>query len=299
MNIEALSLDQLRAVLAVVDTGSFSAAARKFGRAQSAVSYAIAQAEAQLGVELFDRSGHKPTLTGAGRALVNDIRAIVARADDLHSRAQAVSKGIEAEIVLVVDAICSPHALAKILASFQQTFPTVAVRIQIETLGMVIERVLERRGSLGVIATLLDLPDGLTRYALPPTRMHAVASPTHPLATCSPADAQQAMEDAVQIVLSDRSKRTDGRDHAVFSPNTWRVDDIAAKHALILAGVGWGSLSAWTVADDVAAGRLAIIRAPSLPEIDDMATQAFHDAGHKPGPALNWIIDRLRTSGLN
>lgn len=299
MNIEALSLDQLRAVLAVVDSGSFSAAARKFGRAQSAVSYAISQAETQLGVELFDRSGHKPALTSAGRALLADIRAIVARADDLRSRAQAVSKGIEAEIVLAVDAICSPAALAKILASFQQTFPTVAVRVHVETLGMVIDRVLERRGALGVIATLLDLPEGLTRYALPATRMHAVAAPSHPLASCAPEDAQRVMEESVQIVLSDRSKRTDGRDHAVFSPNTWRVDDITAKHELIRAGVGWGSLSAWTVADDVAAGRLKIIHAPSLPEIDDMATQAFHDAGHKPGPALNWIIDRLRTSGLN
>lgn len=299
MNIEALSLDQLRAVLAVVDTGSFSAAARKFGRAQSAVSYAIAQAEQQLSVELFDRTGHKPTLTPAGRALVSDIRAIVGRADDLHARAQAVSKGIEAEIVLVIDAICSPAALARILAAFQQTFPSVAMRVHVETLGMVIERVLERRGALGVIGTLLDLPDGLTRYALPPTRMHAVAAPHHPLATCATEDALEVMQNSVQIVLSDRSKRTDGRDHAVFSPNTWRVDDIAAKHEMIRAGIGWGCLSSWTVSQDVADGRLKIIQCPSLPETDDMATQAFHDAGHKPGPALSWIIDRLRTAGLN
>lgn len=299
MNIEVLSLDQLRAVLAVVDTGSFSAAARKFGRAQSAVSYAIAQAETQLGVELFDRTGRTPILTAAGRALVQDIRAIVARADDLQSRAQAVSRGVEAEIVLVIDAICSPAALAHILAGFQLAFPAVAVRLHIETLGRVIERVLEQRGALGVIATLLDLPPGLTRYALPATRMHAVASPNHPLASCAPEDAHETMEHSVQIVLSDRSRRTEGRDHAVFSPNTWRVDDVAAKHELIRAGVGWGCLSAWTVMDDVAAGRLKIISSPSLPETDDMATQAFHDAGHKPGPALTWIIDRLRAGGLN
>jgi DNA-binding transcriptional LysR family regulator len=299
MNIEALSLDQLRAVLAVVEAGSFSAAARRFGRAQSAVSYAIAQAEQQLGVELFDRSGQKPVLTASGRTLIHDIRAIVARADDLQARARAVSEGVEAELTLVIDTICAPAALARVLTAFRSAFPTVPVRVHVDTLGMVIERVLSQRGSLGVVATMLDLPDGLTRYALPPTRMYAVAAPNHPLAATGDADSLELMQSAVQIVLSDRSRRTEGRDYAVFSPNTWRVDDLLVKYELIRAGVGWGCMPAWMVDADLAAGVLGFVRAPSLPDIDDMVTQAFHDAGHKPGPALAWVIERLRVEGLN
>jgi len=65
------SLDHLRTFLAVVEEGSFNAAARKLGRAISVVSYAIAQLETQLDVRLFDREGsRKPQLTEAGRALV-------------------------------------------------------------------------------------------------------------------------------------------------------------------------------------------------------------------------------------
>jgi DNA-binding transcriptional LysR family regulator len=298
MNIEGISLDQLRAVLAVVDTGSFSGAARSFGRAQSAVSYAVAQTEQQLGVALFDRAGYRPVLTAAGRLLVADIRAIVARADDLRARAQAVAQGVEPEITLVLDALLSPEAAGRLLAEFHAAFPTVPVRVHVETLGMLIERVLAARTALGVIATMIDLPDGLARHTLPSLVMRAVAAPGHPLAGVAAAGAGEAVQAAIQIVLSERGRRTEGRDYAVYSPRTWRVDELAVKRALIGAGVGWGSLPAWMVDDDLAAGRLAAVQVPGLPEIDAVPVQAFHDAGHRPGPAMSWLIGRLAEAGL-
>ncbi len=72
--IDALTLDQMRIFVAAVDEGSFSAAARKLGRVQSAVSQSIAALEGQLGVALFDRSGKTPRLTPAGVALAKDAR---------------------------------------------------------------------------------------------------------------------------------------------------------------------------------------------------------------------------------
>lgn len=297
MNIEGLSLDQLRTVLAVVDAGSFSAAARRFARAQSAVSYAVAQAEAQLGVDLFDRSGKRPQLTPAGRALLPEIRAIVSRADDLRARAAAVSAGVEPEIALAVDAVCAPAALAAVLAEFSNAYPVVPVRLHVETLGRVVERVLDGAAQLGVIATMTDLPQGLVRYTAAPIRMSAVASPGHPLAARDGDVA--AVQEAVQIVLSDRSARTDGRDYAVLSPRTWRVDDLSAKRALIRAGVGWGSLPDWLIEEDLAEGRLVRLRVPGLPDKDDMASQLFHGAGRLPGPALAWLIKRLQRAPLD
>jgi hypothetical protein len=60
------TFDQLRIFLAIVDTGSFAAAGRKLNRAVSVISYGIANLEAQLGLELFDREGtRKPQLTVA------------------------------------------------------------------------------------------------------------------------------------------------------------------------------------------------------------------------------------------
>ena len=67
MRLGEPSLDQLRIFLTVVEEGSFGGAARKLGRAVSAISYGVQQMEAQLGVTLFDRAGsRKPVLTDAG-----------------------------------------------------------------------------------------------------------------------------------------------------------------------------------------------------------------------------------------
>jgi DNA-binding MarR family transcriptional regulator len=68
--LDALTLDQMRIFAAVAETGSFSAAARRLGRVQSAVSQSIAGLEDQLGVALFDRSGKTPKLTPGGTAIL-------------------------------------------------------------------------------------------------------------------------------------------------------------------------------------------------------------------------------------
>jgi DNA-binding transcriptional LysR family regulator len=70
-----------------VETGSFTAAARKLGRAVSVISYAIANLENQLGVTLFARAGTaRPKLTEAGRAILSDSRAWRSRWTDCWPR---------------------------------------------------------------------------------------------------------------------------------------------------------------------------------------------------------------------
>ena len=51
--LDSLTLDQIRVFLAVADTGSFSKAAKRLNRAQSAVTYGIQKLEAQFGIPLF------------------------------------------------------------------------------------------------------------------------------------------------------------------------------------------------------------------------------------------------------
>src|SRR4051794_41874077 len=66
--LDGVTIEQLRTLLAVVQAGSFSAAARKLGRVQAAVSQSIDRLEAQLGLRLFDRTGRVPVLTAHGEA---------------------------------------------------------------------------------------------------------------------------------------------------------------------------------------------------------------------------------------
>src|SRR6516164_7123032 len=103
--IDPLTLDQMRVLIAVADAGSFSAAARKLGRVQSAISQSIQTLEMTLRLTLFDRSGKTPRLTDAGRALVGDARALIVAAGALRARAQSMANDVEPELTLAVDAI--------------------------------------------------------------------------------------------------------------------------------------------------------------------------------------------------
>lgn len=87
------TLDQLRVFVAVIDCGSFSRAARELHRTQSVISYTIANLEAQLNVELFDRSKRKPTLTEAGKALLADARTVGMKVDAMRARAKTWHRG--------------------------------------------------------------------------------------------------------------------------------------------------------------------------------------------------------------
>jgi len=103
--LDPLTLDQMRSFVAVVENGSFRAAARRLARVQSAVSHAVANFEAALGVTLFDRSERRPQLTAEGRALLADARAILLKVDALRARARGLGEGVELGLSLVVDTL--------------------------------------------------------------------------------------------------------------------------------------------------------------------------------------------------
>jgi len=98
------TLDQIAVFQAVVESGSFTGAARRLGRAPSVVSYAITNLENQLGVILFARAGTaRPKLTAAGQAILADSRALTIAVDGLLAKARGLTSGLEAEVALVVD----------------------------------------------------------------------------------------------------------------------------------------------------------------------------------------------------
>ena len=96
-------LDQLRSFIAAADQGSFSAAARKLRRAQSAVSELVSSLEAQIGITLFDRSGRYPKPTPEGLVLLADARGVISGVDFMKARAKGMASGLEPELSVVVD----------------------------------------------------------------------------------------------------------------------------------------------------------------------------------------------------
>ncbi|AKJ31270.1 transcriptional regulator, LysR family [Caldimonas brevitalea] len=132
--LEGVTLDQMRMFTAVAEAGSFRSGAARLRRAQSAVSHAIANLEAQLGVALFDRGGHRPVLTPAGRALLEDACAILLKVDLMRARARGVAQGLELELAIVVDTLFPLPLVAAALKDVRDTLPSVRLRLAVEPL---------------------------------------------------------------------------------------------------------------------------------------------------------------------
>ncbi len=295
MRLGEPTLDQLRIFIAVVEHGSFGGAARKMGRAVSAISYGIAQLEAQLAVTLFDREGsRKPVLTEAGEGLLAEARAIADGADALLAKTRSLHSGLESALVLVLDVMVPSDVTARVLRDFRKTFPTVALRLQIEGLGAVAACLLDEEADLAIGGPVIGDNPAFERQVIGGVELIPVASPDHLLA--QPNIAAGESRKHLQLVLSDRSPMTEGREFSVLSPHTWRLGDLAAKHALLKEGLGWGNMPNHMIADDLEQGRLVELDLPEKPG-DTYPLSALWRRDARPGPAASWLIDAFR-SGL-
>ena len=293
MDPKAPTLDQIAVFLAIVETGSFAGAARKLGRAKSVISYAVANLESQLAVILFARSGTaRPRLTDAGRAILADSRGIAMALDGLLAKARGLTSGLEAEVSLVVDVMWPAKKMVRALDEFRKHYPTVGLRLRVEALGAVTQAVIEGSAMFGVSGPLPLESDVLTRGPAGSVKLLAVAAPDHPLALLGGPVSGSLARDHVQLVLTDRSSLTDGRDFGVMSVKTWRLADLGAKHALLLAGMGWGNMPKPMVNDDLKRGRLVELQIGTSSEL----VYPFHTVYRSdapPGPAASWLMERL------
>lgn len=286
------SLDQLRVFIAVIDHGGFAHAARALHRTQSVISYTISNLEEQLNIALLDRSKRKPTLTEAGHALLADARAVSMKVDSMRSRAKALSAGLEAEVSLVVDVMFPTCALVRMLNEFQQQFPTVALRLRIECLGTVTQLVLDGECHIGISGSIISMPDAIERRGAGHVTMLIVTAPGHALAQIEGQIPASVLREHMQLVLTDRSQLTKGKDFGVLGLRNWRLGDLSSKHALLRGGLGWGSMPQAMIAEDLASGRLV-----QLDIADGKAFQyplyVIHRSDEEPGPAGKWLMQQI------
>ncbi|SEN05916.1 transcriptional regulator, LysR family [Stigmatella aurantiaca] len=291
--LDAITLDQLRTFVAVVDEGSFSAAGRKLRRVQSAVSHAMANLETQLGVQLWDRSTKIPTLTGEGTVLLAAARRICADVDAFKRMAEGFVEGLESSIALAVDALLPVRALVDLCREFSAKFPSVQLRLYTDTLSAVSELVLEGTCQLGVVGPAAQT-QGLERQHLSTVRMIPVAAKNHPLAQLQGPVPTQVLAEYVNIVLSERGGSRQTADQGLLSSNVWRVADLHTKHAFLRAGLGWGNMPEHLVQEELASGQLVRLRPAAWGEDQwVLSLSIVYRPDLSKGPATRWLLERM------
>ncbi|GIZ53334.1 LysR family transcriptional regulator [Noviherbaspirillum aridicola] len=293
--LDGMSMDQLRTFIAAAEEGSFSAAARKLRRAQSVVSQTVANLEYQVGLPLFVRAGRAPRLTEVGKVLLTEARAAVACMDGFKARARALAEGLEPELSVAVDVMYPIKALTRAVGEFHKAFPQTPLRLYVEALGAVLQPVLDGHCRVGIIGSLPEVPEACGSEYLTRVPAVTVVAPAHPLAALRGPVPHSVLEEHVQLVLTDRSSRTEGRSFGVLSDRSWRLADLGAKHAFLLAGLGWGHMPEPMVRDDILGNRLVRLEPEPHPSVGSaFSMHAIYRNDMPPGPAGRWFIQTLK-----
>jgi DNA-binding transcriptional LysR family regulator len=290
-----LTLDQLRVLVSISDTGSFSAAGRSLGRVQSAISQAVKTLEETQGIDLFDRTSQKPTLTTVGRVLVDQARVILASADRFEAIAAGTRMGLEPALTLAIDPLVPTAPLIDSLRAFRDRFPDLPVSFSTEGVGGAERRLRDHSASLAFCLLLPSVPDDLMAYPLMDLDLMPVAAADHPLVRLGRKLHRADLEAHVQLVLSD-AHGTDGPSYGVFGSRIWRFVDLGRRLDFLLAGFGWCKMPPFVVEHYLKDGQLVKldISDEGISPMRSLPVYAAHVRNKPLGRGGSWLLDNLR-----
>lgn len=288
-----LTLDALQVLDAIARLGSFASAAQALHRTPSTLSYTVKKLEDDLGVTVFDRSGHKAVLTQAGRLLLDEGRAVLDAAGAIERRVRAVGQGWEAELVLAVNELVPLPALLAVLDAFYAAGHPTRLRITTEVLGGAWDALVTQRADVALAEVPAASPGLEVTHRPVGTVPHVFCcAPSHPLARAQqPLKASDIRRHRV-VVAADSARQGAPRSSGIASAaDVLTVDSIGAKLQAQVAGLGVGFLPVHVADPAIAAGQLLACRV-AVPKPRTAISVAWR--AQDAGPAVLWFAERLQ-----
>jgi DNA-binding transcriptional LysR family regulator len=286
------NIDQLRAFVSAADHGSFSAAARRLGKAQSAISTAVINLEIDTGVDLFDRSSRNPELTEAGNTLLKYARAVLLSSAEFSARATSINQGVESQIGIAVEQGIFVHSLLSLFDELAERFPYLDVEIFDPGPNDVADLLKNGRADIGIMTEQETYPQGFFYRGVGHSLQVPVCSKTHPLsaiARVSHADLRQYR----QMVMHSRTLTGSNPSRDRKSPQAWFSESPYLIMDLVLSGLGWAELPWVVVADKLENGELVRMhyefqQSDIMKGVDVVWTER-----RALGTGAQWFVDKL------
>jgi DNA-binding transcriptional LysR family regulator len=289
-NTPKTTLDQWRALQAVVEYSGYAQAAAQLHRSQSTISYAIHKLQQQLGVELLHVQGRKAELTEAGQVLIRRSRHLVKDALDLEQLAYSLSQGREAEIRFVVDAAFPSAILMEALKDFAPRSGGTRVQLKEVVLSGADEELESGEADLLISASY---PSDYLGDILYQVEFIAVAHGSHPLHQTGRVLAKKDLEREMQVVIRDSGVRYNIDVGWLGAEHRWTVTSMETAVAAVASGLGFAWLPRHYVQHKLDTGELKPL---PLREGQIFRATLFLIFG-KPnniGPATRELADVLR-----
>ena len=289
-----LSLDSLQVLDAIARRGSYAAAAEEVHRTVSTLSYTVKKLEDDLGVQVFDRSGHRAVLTKAGRLLLDEGRAVLDAASAVERRVRAVGGGWEAELAIAVNELVPLSQMLAAVADFYAAGHPTRIRLLSEVLGGVWDALVTQRADVAV--TEIENAGSTTSMAIEHRPIGSISfvfavAPGHPLAREPQPVKATAIRRHRVVVVADSARLAPARSSGITSASD--VLTVASQHAKLaaqVAGLGVGFLPVSTAAPAIAQGTLVALRV-ATPKPRLQMSVAWRAEG--AGLATRWFAQRL------
>ena len=272
--------------MATADSGSFSAAARRLGKAQSAVSTAISLLEADLGLELFDRSRRNAQLTDAGELLLLEARELLRQAEALDNRARSLSSGNEARLAIALDEALPYAAISALLREISQRFPDLELTVLNGTATEVVDYIDEDRAHIAFHFVRGVLPARFEQRQIGAVPQGVFVANDHPLAALEVVQHKDLVKYR-QLVM-----HAEDVYEATYSPKLWRSDSFYSIAEMVADDLGWAILPVNVGMDDAYDKPLQQVYCPSL-ALSRLSVRVLWRQGWQPPPTVQWVAGRF------
>jgi len=289
-----IDLDHLLVIDAIDRRGSFARAAEELHRVPSAVTYAVNKLEQDLGVQIFDRSGHRARLTDTGEKVLREGRDLLRFAMRLEAHAKFLSEGWEPELRIAVGDLVSTNRVNKLVGEFfAEHGDRTQIRISREVFGGCWDALAGDRADLVLGVGLSGMPAGVGFVTQPLGKVNFIfaVAPQHPLAKAPEPLPAEVIQMHRAVAVSDTSRNLPPRTSGILSgQEVLAVADMRQKRQMQMLGLGVGYLPSYLVAADIAAGRLVVKKVEEARESGELFVAWRSDFS---GKALNWFRRRL------
>ncbi|MGE8542504.1 LysR family transcriptional regulator [Acinetobacter sp. ANC 3813] len=234
-----LNQEQLMIFKTVIETGSFSAAARKLGKVPSAVSMSIANLEIDLNLKLFERIGREPIPTAQAMTLFEKTEQLLVEMNQWKQHAFALSSGLESALNIVVVSELLHTRWTEYVAVLEQQFPELQINIFTAPQEDAQKMLINGTAQFALMFEREQLESNEQFVELKRQALIPVSSIHSPL-TQHPQLSFEHILQSRQIVVASRDKTI--RPELLYSKTYWRTDNHHSACALILQNLGWGVL---------------------------------------------------------
>lgn len=286
-----ISLDQWRALLAVVDSGGYAKAAEALHKSQSSLTYAVQKLESLLGVKAFEIRGRKAVLTPTGELLYRRARTLLDEARGLERAAGQLSAGWEAEIGIAVEIAFPVWLLLQCLQKFGSESPHTRIELIESVLGGTSEALLKGQVALAITGRI---PEGFSGDPLMRLRFVLVAHPEHPLHQLGRPATMRDLRAHRQLLVRESGTLRATRPQ-VEAAQRWTVSNMATSIGAACRGYGYAWFPEDKIRPELAAATLKPVTLAEGSERYAELYLVFADR-EAAGPGTQRLAEIIRTA---